>query len=113
MLYTLAVILLIAWLLGVVGTYTIGAFVHVLLVIASNHDHGEIFPKHVNRTEQGHAVCTVVEIDNGKIEMSTQPTDQLQRVAGSMSKMTNTAVFEERLSDSLFQLRIVREEKDD
>ena len=27
MLYTLAVILLIAWLLGVVGTYTIGAFV--------------------------------------------------------------------------------------
>jgi len=34
MLYTLAVILLIAWLLGVVGTYTIGAFVHVLLVIA-------------------------------------------------------------------------------
>jgi Family of unknown function (DUF5670) len=33
-LYTLAVILLIAWLLGVVGTYTIGAFVHVLLVLA-------------------------------------------------------------------------------
>jgi len=34
MLYTLAVILLIAWLLGVVGTYTLGAFVHVLLVVA-------------------------------------------------------------------------------
>jgi uncharacterized membrane protein YtjA (UPF0391 family) len=34
MLMTLAVILLIAWLLGVVGTYTIGTFVHVLLVIA-------------------------------------------------------------------------------
>ena len=34
MLYTLAVILLIAWLLGIVGTYAIGAFVHVLLVIA-------------------------------------------------------------------------------
>ena len=34
MLYTLAVILLIAWLLGMVGSYTIGAFVHVLLVIA-------------------------------------------------------------------------------
>jgi hypothetical protein len=34
MLFTLAVILLIAWLLGIVGTYTIGAFVHVLLVIA-------------------------------------------------------------------------------
>jgi len=30
MLYTLAVILLIAWLLGIVGTYTIGALVHVL-----------------------------------------------------------------------------------
>ena len=27
-------VLLVAWLLGVVGTYTIGAFVHVLLVIA-------------------------------------------------------------------------------
>ena len=34
MFYTLAVILLIAWLLGVVGTYTIGAFVHLLLVVA-------------------------------------------------------------------------------
>jgi len=34
MLYTLAVILLIAWLLGIVGTYTIGAFVHLLLVVA-------------------------------------------------------------------------------
>ena len=34
MLYTLAVILLIAWLLGLVGTYTIGGIVHVLLVIA-------------------------------------------------------------------------------
>jgi hypothetical protein len=34
MLYTLAVILLVAWLLGIVGTYTIGAFVHILLVIA-------------------------------------------------------------------------------
>jgi hypothetical protein len=34
MLFILAVILLIAWLLGMVGTYTIGAFVHVLLVIA-------------------------------------------------------------------------------
>jgi uncharacterized membrane protein YtjA (UPF0391 family) len=34
MLYTLAVILLIAWLLGIVGAYTIGAFIHVLLVIA-------------------------------------------------------------------------------
>jgi uncharacterized protein DUF5670 len=34
MLYTIAVILLIAWILGLVGTYTIGAFVHVLLVVA-------------------------------------------------------------------------------
>jgi hypothetical protein len=34
MLYTIAVILLIAWMLGIVGTYTIGTFVHVLLVAA-------------------------------------------------------------------------------
>ena len=34
MLYTLAVILLVAWLLGIVGTYSIGAPVHVLLVVA-------------------------------------------------------------------------------
>jgi hypothetical protein len=34
MLMTLAVILLIAWLLGIVGTYTVGAFVHLLLVAA-------------------------------------------------------------------------------
>jgi len=34
MLYTIAVVLLIAWLLGIVGVYTIGAFVHALLVVA-------------------------------------------------------------------------------
>ena len=34
MLFTIAVILFVLWLLGVVGTYTIGAFVHVLLVVA-------------------------------------------------------------------------------
>ena len=34
MLYTIAVILLVAWLLGLFGIYTIGAFVHVLLVVA-------------------------------------------------------------------------------
>jgi hypothetical protein len=34
MLMVLAFILLVAWLLGVVGTYTVGAFVHVLLVMA-------------------------------------------------------------------------------
>ena len=34
MLFTSAVVLFIIWLLGVVGTYTIGAFVHLLLVIA-------------------------------------------------------------------------------
>jgi hypothetical protein len=33
-LYTLAVVLLILWLLGLVSGYTIGAFIHVLLVIA-------------------------------------------------------------------------------
>ena len=34
MLYTVAVILLIMWLLGLVSGYTIGAFIHVLLVVA-------------------------------------------------------------------------------
>jgi hypothetical protein len=34
MLYTIAVILLVAWLLGFVGIYTIGSVVHVLLVVA-------------------------------------------------------------------------------
>jgi hypothetical protein len=34
MLLTLALILFVAWLLGIVGVYTIGAIVHVLLVIA-------------------------------------------------------------------------------
>ena len=32
--FTIAVILFSAWLLGLVGTYTIGAFVHVLPVVA-------------------------------------------------------------------------------
>jgi hypothetical protein len=34
MLYTIAVVLLVLWLLGMVGTYAIGAYVHVILVVA-------------------------------------------------------------------------------
>ena len=34
MLYTLALILIIAWLLGLVSDYTMGGFVHILLVVA-------------------------------------------------------------------------------
>jgi uncharacterized membrane protein YtjA (UPF0391 family) len=34
MLYTIAVILLILWLLGLVTSYTMGGVIHVLLVVA-------------------------------------------------------------------------------
>ena len=34
MLYTIAVILIILWLLGLITSYTIGGFIHVLLVVA-------------------------------------------------------------------------------
>lgn len=34
MLYTIAVVLVILWLLGLVTSYTVGGFIHVLLVIA-------------------------------------------------------------------------------
>ena len=34
MLYTIAVVLIILWLLGLVTSYTMGGFVHILLVIA-------------------------------------------------------------------------------
>jgi hypothetical protein len=34
MLYTLAVVLVILWLLGLVSGYAIGGFIHVLLVVA-------------------------------------------------------------------------------
>jgi hypothetical protein len=34
MLWTIFVILLVLWLLGLVSSYTLGGFVHVLLVIA-------------------------------------------------------------------------------
>jgi hypothetical protein len=34
MLYTIAVVLLILWLLGLVTSYTLGGVIHVLLVIA-------------------------------------------------------------------------------
>lgn len=34
MLYTIAAILLILWLLGVVTSYTLSGFIHLLLVIA-------------------------------------------------------------------------------
>lgn len=34
MLWTIFVILLIAWLLGVVSSYTLGGFIHILLLLA-------------------------------------------------------------------------------
>ena len=34
MLYTIALILLVLWALGLVGSYTMGGFIHILLVLA-------------------------------------------------------------------------------
>ena len=34
MLWTLFVVLLVLWLLGVVSSYTLGGFIHILLVVA-------------------------------------------------------------------------------
>jgi len=34
MLMTIAVILIVLWLVGLITTYTIGGFIHILLVIA-------------------------------------------------------------------------------
>lgn len=34
MLYTIALVLIVLWFLGLVSSYTIGGFIHVLLVIA-------------------------------------------------------------------------------
>lgn len=34
MLYTIAVVLIVLWLLGFVTSYTMGGFVHILLVVA-------------------------------------------------------------------------------
>lgn len=34
MLWTIAVILLVLWLLGMVTSYTLGGFVHILIVVA-------------------------------------------------------------------------------
>jgi hypothetical protein len=34
MLYTIAAVLIILWLLGLVTSYTMGGFIHILLVIA-------------------------------------------------------------------------------
>lgn len=34
MLETLAIVLIILWLLGLVSSYTLGGFIHILLVIA-------------------------------------------------------------------------------
>ena len=34
MLWTIAVVLLILWLLGLVSSYTMGGFIHILLIVA-------------------------------------------------------------------------------
>ena len=34
MLYTIAIVLLVLWLLGLVSSYTMGGFIHILLLLA-------------------------------------------------------------------------------
>ncbi|WP_353146617.1 lmo0937 family membrane protein [Pollutimonas bauzanensis] len=34
MLYTIAVVLIVLWLLGIVTSYTVGGFIHILIVVA-------------------------------------------------------------------------------
>ena len=34
MLYTIALVLILLWLFGIVSSYTMGGFIHILLVIA-------------------------------------------------------------------------------
>jgi len=34
MLYTIAVVLVVLWLLGMVSSYTMGGFIHILLILA-------------------------------------------------------------------------------
>lgn len=34
MLYTIAVVMIVLWLLGIITSYTMGGFIHILLVIA-------------------------------------------------------------------------------
>lgn len=34
MLWTIAVLLLVLWLLGMVSSYTLGGFIHILLILA-------------------------------------------------------------------------------
>ena len=34
MLYTLAIVLVVLWMLGLVTSYTMGGFIHILLVVA-------------------------------------------------------------------------------
>ncbi len=34
MLYTIAIVLIVLWLLGLVTSYTLGGFIHILIVVA-------------------------------------------------------------------------------
>ena len=34
MIYTIAIVLIVLWLLGLVSSYTLGGFIHVLLLVA-------------------------------------------------------------------------------
>lgn len=34
MIYTIAVVLIVLWLLGLVTSYTLGGFIHILIVVA-------------------------------------------------------------------------------
>ena len=42
MLYTIAAVLLVLWLLGLVSSYTMGGLIHILLVVATGDGAGQL-----------------------------------------------------------------------
>jgi hypothetical protein len=84
MLWTIFVILLVLWLLGLVTSYTMGGFIHVLLVVAVGRSHHPTDPGAARR-------LTAIEtpVSDGRSEQ--RPTPAVTAIASAPQNVTRRA----------------------
>ena len=80
-------------------------------IIASNHDNPQVFPKHAERTKQGHPVRSGLEVDHGEIQIATDSADNFKRIAGTVCEVTDATGLGKRLGNRILQRRVVRQQK--
>jgi hypothetical protein len=84
----------------------------MFVVVASDHNHRKILAHRADRAEQRYSVSSVLEVDNGKIEI-TDAANDFQRITGIACEVAHAAESQEGFGDGILQFTVVRKQKHD